>query len=123
VADTPGKRLYLIRLALGDGTKNPMRIDDFVALLKRKRRAVYQSSAISRTENGGRKLTLVDAEHFAAVDPQKRGAGWLAFGAGELPTAVKLTADDRARAEATVREADSEGETSRRKPRRGGSAG
>lgn len=79
-ADTPGQRLYQIRLALGDGVKNAMRIEDFVALVKRVTGATYDPSAISRTENGGRKLTLEDAPIFAAVDPRHRGRNWLAWG-------------------------------------------
>lgn len=80
MADTPGRRLYLIRLALGDGVKNPMRIEDFVALIKKKTGAVYDPSAISRTENGDRKLTLEDAPIFTAVDKLKREPDWLAWG-------------------------------------------
>lgn len=80
LAETPGSRLYLIRLALGDGVKNPMRIEDFVALVRERTGTRYAPSAISRSENGERRLTLEDALIFAAVDPRKRGPDWLAWG-------------------------------------------
>jgi hypothetical protein len=80
MAETPGERLFLIRAALGTGLKNPMLIDDFVALVQRETGVTYDPSAISRTENGGRKLSLDDVPPFAAVDPLRRGKLWLAWG-------------------------------------------
>lgn len=82
-AQTPGQRLYLIRLALGDGVKNAMKISDFVELVRRVTGARYDGAAISRSENGSRKLTLDDVTAFAAVDPERRSRAWLAFGNDE----------------------------------------
>lgn len=101
MAETPGARLFLIRLALGDGVKNPMLIDDFVALVERVTGVSYDPSAISRSENGGRKLSLDDVRAFAMVDPQHRGKLWLAWGEnadatmasnppGEVPIATNV---------------------------------
>ena len=85
--ETPGQRVYRIRLALGDGLKNPMTLRDFVALLRRQK-ARYDPSTISRIENGTRTITLKDVQAIAAVDPLKRGRDWLAWGAS--PGAIPL---------------------------------
>lgn len=82
-AETPGQRLYLIRLGLGDGVKNALRIDpEFVELVERLTGFRYDPSAISRAENGSRKLSLDDVARFAAVDPLRRGRDWLGWGSG-----------------------------------------
>ena len=109
--ETPGQRLYLIRLALGDGIKNPMLIDVFVALVKRRTGAVYDPSAISRSENGSRRLTLEDVANFAAVDPLHRGREWLGWGEAQAmsPPVPRRRHDT----EAARRERD--GETGERK--------
>lgn len=80
LADTPGKRAYLIRLALGDGLKTPMTMAAFAALLTKRSKVVYDSSMISRMESGERKVTLDDIAYMAALDPLTRGKSWLAFG-------------------------------------------
>jgi hypothetical protein len=80
VADTPGQRLYLIRLALGDGVKNPMPLSELSRVVKEKRRASYDPSTISRMENGTRTITIEDVQVFAPLDPRGRGLAWLAFG-------------------------------------------
>lgn len=80
VADTPGKRLYLIRLALGDGFKSPLPADQFVARVKKATGVEYDPSTISRLENGQRRWLLEDAKPLAAVDPLRRGEIWLAHG-------------------------------------------
>lgn len=85
----PGVRVYLIRLALGDGVKNPMRIKDFVALVKERTGVSYDPSAISRTENGERDLALDDVPPIAAVDPLKRGRTWLAWGDANEDAALR----------------------------------
>lgn len=85
MAQTPGQRVYLIRLALGDGVKTPMRIKDFVALIRERTGAKYDPSAISRTENGDRDLALEDVPVIAAVDPHERGRDWLAWGDAPAP--------------------------------------
>lgn len=107
MAAKPGQRVYLVRLALGDGVKNPLSLADFALLIKRKRKAVYDPSALSRLENGKRAMTTEDAEHVAAVDPKERGAAWVAFGDDYL----KMTDDDRARARAQVEKDDAAAKT------------
>lgn len=77
-AETPGQRLYLIRLALGDGVKNPLPLKEFSALLKRKRQAVYDPSTLSRMENGHQPLKVDDINTIAPLDPHRRGRAWLA---------------------------------------------
>lgn len=80
MADTPGQRVYLVRVALGRGHKNPMLIKDFVVVIQRLRKVSYDPSAISRLENGDRLASLEDIEAIAAVDPLRRGKLWLAWG-------------------------------------------
>jgi hypothetical protein len=79
-ADTPGKRVYLIRLALGDGLRSPMPMAEFAALLTERTGATYDSSMISKIENEMRKVSLDDADRIASVDPRRRGREWLAWG-------------------------------------------
>lgn len=79
--DTPAQRAYSVRLALGDGWKVPLPMAAFAALLSKQPGAGrYDSSVVSRLESGARKLTLVDAAAYAAVDPLKRGRAWVAWG-------------------------------------------
>lgn len=110
-ADTPGKRVYLIRLALGDGFKVPMPMAAFAALLTERSGVAYDSSMISRMESGDRKVTLEDAPRLAALDPEHRGPGWIAWGVVpdiSLDQLIRpddhfLTAEDRDRLEAEAR--------------------
>ena len=85
--ETPGDRLYLIRLALGDGKRVPMPMKDFVARVKRLAKATYHANAISLLERGEQEWRLRDFEALAKADPRQRGAPWLAFGiaASEAP--------------------------------------
>lgn len=80
--DTAGKRIYAVRLALGDGWKKPMTMADFGALLtKRCKGAVtYDSAKIARLESGERRASIDDVAVIASVDPEKRGREWLAWG-------------------------------------------
>lgn len=92
-ADTPGKRVYLIRLALGDGLRSPLPMEEFAALITERTGVAYNSSTISKIENGGRRVTLDDADRIAAVDPRRRGREWLGW--GEAQTTPTLTGLDR----------------------------
>lgn len=107
-----GQRLYLIRLACGDGVKNPMFIDDFVALVERTTGHRYDPAAISRSENGKRDITVDDAIRFAAVDPKQRGKAWLAFGDDE-PLAVVEVPPPIAEVLANHRQAATQGASGR----------
>lgn len=86
MSDTPGRRLYAIRLLLGDGFKNPMPADDFAELVKRRGGGDYDPSTISRLENGKRRWLLEDATRLSLADPLGRGERWLAFGAENAST-------------------------------------
>lgn len=86
VTDSMAQRVYAIRLALGDGWKNPLPMADFAELLNAPGRPRYDSSVISRIENGERKLSLTDVEALAAIDPHRRGKLWLAWGEVEDAT-------------------------------------
>lgn len=75
-----GQRVYLIRLALGDGFKNPMPQQEFSDYL-RERGTALDKGDVSRLENGLREqLPLHLLEAIAAVDPLKRGVLWLGWG-------------------------------------------
>lgn len=85
--ETVRHRLYAVRLALGDGWKNPMPGEAFAALLSKRLKRRYDAAMISRMENGDRKIGLEEVEGIAALDPKGRGRAWLAF--GEEPAAPK----------------------------------
>lgn len=75
-----GRRVYAIRLALGDGWKNPMSQADFGALLTKRAGRTFDSAMVSRMENGDRTVSIEEAVIIAALDPKKRGFTWLAVG-------------------------------------------
>lgn len=77
---TPGQRLYLIRLACGDGVREPETQEDFVARVKRRTKQAYSAMTLSNLERMKQRWKLEDVEAFAAVDPLNRGVGWLGFG-------------------------------------------
>lgn len=80
---TIGQRLYLIRLACGDGVRRPESAADFGRRVKKATGLKYDQATISRLETGGRNWLLEDVEAFAAVDPLQRGRAWLAGFDGE----------------------------------------
>ena len=80
MGDTEGERLFLIRAALGRGIRKPMPQRDFAELLAQQRGRSYDASKISMIEQGKQRMSIDDAEDFAAVDPEKRGAPWVVFG-------------------------------------------
>lgn len=75
---TIGQRLYLIRLACGDGVRRPEPAADFSARVERATGKRYDQATISRLETGGRNWLVEDVDAFAAVDPLTRGRAWLA---------------------------------------------
>lgn len=79
MTETPGSRLYQIRLACGDGTRKAEPLPAFVARVKKRTKADYDPSTISLLERMLQKWKLDDVRNFAAVDPLKRGEAWLAF--------------------------------------------
>ena len=107
-ADTPGKRVYLVRLARGDGVKNPERLEDFASALSALSGKRYDGSMISRMENGGRTVSIRESELIASLDPLRRSPAWVAFGDEKAPAetgaedvtegAVPLTPAQKARA-------------------------
>ena len=101
LGDTEGERLFLIRAALGRGIRKPMPQRDFAELLAGVRGRSYDASKISMIEQGKQRMSIDDAEDFAAVDPEKRGAPWVVFGIvtakGKAPADLQAEADENAR--------------------------
>lgn len=78
--ETPGHRLYQIRLACGDGIRKPESMRDFAERVHTVTGADYEHSTIGMLERDLQGWRLKDVTAFAAVDPKKRGEAWLAFG-------------------------------------------
>lgn len=78
--ETPGDRLFEIRLACGGGRRKAEPMTAFVERVKEATGAVYDPSTISLLERMIQGWTLDDVTTFAAVDPKGRGKVWLAFG-------------------------------------------
>lgn len=78
---TPGSRLYLIRLACGDGVRTAESLAEFAKRVKRRTKMDYDPSTISLLERMKQKWKLDDVHAFAAVDPLGRGEAWLALNA------------------------------------------
>lgn len=92
MAETAGHRVYLVRLALGDGVRDPLPMRDFAARLARAGGKGYSASKVSDLETGKRRLSLNDATVIASVDPRTRGRAWLAWG-DQGETARRQAAD------------------------------
>jgi hypothetical protein len=58
-------------------------VEAFVERVKKATGEHYDPATISRLENGKQIWKVSDVEAFAAVDPDRRGRAWLAW--GELP--------------------------------------
>lgn len=107
MAVTPGARLYAVRLACGDGHRKAEPLEAFVARVKQATGTAYLPTTVSMLERDKQGWSLSDAIAFAAVDPLKRGAAWLAFGEGtsapiegadfDPRTDRKLTSQEEAR--------------------------
>lgn len=78
MAETVGQRLYLIRLACGDGVRKAEPMKAFVARVKRVTKQHYDPMTISLLERMKQGWTLDDVERMAAVDPLGRTPAWLA---------------------------------------------
>lgn len=93
MAQTPGQRLYLIRLACGDGVRDPETIAVFIERVRKRTNRSYTANAISLLERMEQKWKLEDINNFAAVDPLKRSAAWLAWGDSPTPVLLDPTKD------------------------------
>lgn len=76
---TVAQRVYLVRLACGDGIRKPMPMREFAELLTGDGETVHPSR-VSDIENEKSPPTLAEIERIAVVDPLKRGKSWLAWG-------------------------------------------
>jgi hypothetical protein len=74
-------RIYLIRLAMGDG-HTPLSIRRFAEVVSQRSGRHYGNTTICRLETGKQAAALVDVVAIASVDPKARGAAWLSFGDG-----------------------------------------
>lgn len=77
---TPGQRLYLIRLACGDGVRKPESMRDFAERVRKATGQGYEHTTVSMLERDQQGWRLKDVHAFASVDPKGRGPTWLAFG-------------------------------------------
>ena len=80
MAETPGNRLYLIRLACGDGIRKAEPLRLFSERIKRETGEQYDPSTLSLLERDAQEWKVRDAEVLSRVDPKRRGDRWLAFG-------------------------------------------
>lgn len=78
--ETPGQRLFLIRLACGDGIRKPESMRDFADRVLHVTGVNFEHSTIGMLERDLQGWRLKDVKAFAAVDPKQRGEAWLAFG-------------------------------------------
>lgn len=76
---TVGQRVYLVRLACGDGVRKAMPMREFAELLSGHDEP-FHASRLSDIENDKSVPTLDEVERIAMVDPLKRGRDWLGWG-------------------------------------------
>lgn len=93
MAETPGNRLYLIRLACGDGIRKAEPLRLFSERIKRETGEQYDPSTLSLLERDEQEWKVRDALVLAAVDPKARGDRWLAFGNKPEAAPAQLTPD------------------------------
>lgn len=120
-AETPGQRLYQIRLACGDGKRTPESLKLFAERIKRLTGETYYANALSLLERDEQNWRLSDINTLAQVDPKQRGAQWLAFG-GQPQTILLDPTLDRGLTEEEERRAldrAAEIEAARKKPGKG----
>ncbi len=77
MVETPGDRLYRIRLACGDGTRRAEPLASFVRRVQHVTGEKYHATTVSMLERNQQGWRLSDVRAFAAVDPLKRGPTWL----------------------------------------------
>lgn len=118
MAETPGQRLYLIRLACGDGIRRAESLDDFSARIKRASGEVYDPATLSRLERGVQQWKLSDVETLARLDPLRRGRAWLATFdvSDEVPS--RASPERLAEADAIIAEAEASAKKAREKRHR-----
>jgi hypothetical protein len=94
---TPGERLYLIRLACGDGLRKAESMAEFVGRVARRTGERYHPNAVSLLERNQQQWRLLDVRAFAAVDPLNRGEIWLSTlsESASLPVSKAPPADER----------------------------
>jgi hypothetical protein len=83
MAETVGQRLYLVRLAWGDGVRKPESLKSFSVRVKRTTKQHYDPMTLSKLERMKQTWKLEDVANFAMVDKLRRGERWLAFGVKE----------------------------------------
>lgn len=83
MAETPGNRLYMIRLACGDGVREPESLEDFAERVRRKTKRKFLPMTLSLLERDKQKWLVEYSETFAKVDPLKRGPAWISHGPAE----------------------------------------
>lgn len=75
--ETPGARLYQIRLACGDGVRKPESLRAFAERVFAATKRRYDPMAISLLERMEQGWKLDDVSALSVVDPLGRGAVWL----------------------------------------------
>jgi hypothetical protein len=89
--ESPGSRLYDIRLACGDGRRDPMPLAKFSVLVKDKTGVYYDPATLSLLERMKQGWRWEDIDVLARADPQQRGRVWLsAFEARDLAPEAPL---------------------------------
>jgi len=129
--ETAGDRLFLIRAACGNGTRDPEPLKAFAARVKRTTKKDYDPTTISLLERMKQNWRLDDVRVFAAVDPLARGQVWLSALDGgevaEMPDPAKdrkLTMQEiqRAREQSARERGQAAAQLPPSKKRRGGAA-
>ncbi len=93
---TTGDRLFLIRLACGDGFKSAEPIPEFSKRVEAATGRKYHDATISLLERMKQRWKLDDVDAFASVDPKDRGPAWLAWGDDvEIPRPTGQHAGDK----------------------------
>lgn len=75
--ETAGDRLFLIRLARGDGRRRAESLADFVRHVLTATGEKYHPTTVSMLERNQQSWRLDDVRAFAAIDPLRRGEVWL----------------------------------------------
>jgi transcriptional regulator with XRE-family HTH domain len=91
-ATTIGQRVYLVRLACGDGIRKAMPMREFAEVVG------FHPSRISDIENNKSKPSLDEVEALAHVDPLDRGRSWIAWGDEDEMFTEITSGDDLRRA-------------------------
>ncbi len=95
MTETVGDRLFLVRLAWGDGVRKPESLKSFSARVKRATKQHYDPMTLSLLERMKQTWKLEDVEAFVTVDRLKRTREWLAWGIEPEP-AIRPTIRDEA---------------------------